>query len=456
MYLRKLDLHGFKSFADRTEVLFDPGVTAIVGPNGCGKSNIIDAVRWVLGEQRARMLRSERMENVIFNGTGKRRPLGLAEVSLTVENTRNVLPTQYTEVEITRRLYRSGESEYLLNKTPCRLRDIVDLFMDTGMGANAYSVIELKMTEQILSDNVQDRRRLFEEAAGITKYKLRRTQALRKLKGTQADLNRLRDLVEEIDKQVRSLARQARKAAQHKQMTERQRRLDLQLAQAEYTRLTAREAELKTESRTLQDRIEGLTSKQTGEEADIEALRLTLIERERALAVHQHALNDHIDLIRNREADLRLEHERAESAARNLDRAERERIAAENQRALLEQHLDLLGVDLKKAGPRLEQAREAREQARTQRDTAQTALDEGRATVRQLRDEEEAARRALAGAQNTQVRLQNRQEWLEQQQTEAGARDQALADTLTDIETRLQAAEIEVETARSRADAGRN
>ncbi|HLT46454.1 MAG TPA: AAA family ATPase, partial [Rubricoccaceae bacterium] len=181
MYLSKLELHGFKSFAHKTTLLFDPGVTAIVGPNGCGKSNIVDAIRWVLGEQRARLLRSEKMENVIFNGTASRRALGMAEVSLTVENTRGVLPTAYSEVTITRRLYRSGESEYLLNHTVCRLKDVLDLFMDTGMGAGAYSVIELKMIEDILSDNAADRRRLFEEAAGVTKYKLRRRQALQKL-----------------------------------------------------------------------------------------------------------------------------------------------------------------------------------------------------------------------------------------------------------------------------------
>ena len=145
MYLSRLELHGFKSFAQKTTVDFSPGVTAIVGPNGCGKSNVIDAVRWVLGEQRARLLRSDKMDGVIFNGAQGKRPLGMAEVSLTVENTRGVLPTEYTEVTVTRRLYRSGDSEYLLNGTVCRLRDILDLFMDTGMGAGAYSVIELKM-----------------------------------------------------------------------------------------------------------------------------------------------------------------------------------------------------------------------------------------------------------------------------------------------------------------------
>ena len=147
MYLSKLELHGFKSFADRTVLTFDPGITAIVGPNGCGKSNIVDAVRWAIGEQRARILRSEKMENVIFNGTAKRRPLGMSEVLLTVQNSRGILPTEYGEVTLGRRLYRSGDSDYLLNDVQCRLKDITDLFMDTGMGAGAYSVIELKMVE---------------------------------------------------------------------------------------------------------------------------------------------------------------------------------------------------------------------------------------------------------------------------------------------------------------------
>ncbi|TDI72831.1 MAG: chromosome segregation protein SMC, partial [Bacteroidetes bacterium] len=213
MYLSKLELHGFKSFADRTVVDFSSGVTAVVGPNGCGKSNIVDAVRWVIGEQRARILRSDKMEDIIFNGTSTRRPLGMSEVLLTIENTRGVLPIEYSEVTIGRRLFRSGESEYLLNGVQCRLKDITDLFMDTGMGAGAYSVIELKMIEDILSDSADDRRHMFEEAAGISKYKTRRGQTLRKLAGTQTDLNRVRDIVDELDKHVRSLERQAKKAS---------------------------------------------------------------------------------------------------------------------------------------------------------------------------------------------------------------------------------------------------
>ena len=215
MYLSKIEVIGFKSFAQRINVNFDSGVTAIVGPNGCGKTNIVDAIRWALGEQRYSTLRSDKMEDVIFNGTKNRKPLGLAEVSLTIENTKGILPTEYSEVTITRRVFRSGESEYQLNKVPCRLKDILDLFMDTGMGSDAYSVIELKMVESILSDKTDERRRLFEEAAGVTKYKHRRKAAMRKLEDVRLDLSRVNDIVKEVQKTVNSLECQAKRAEQY-------------------------------------------------------------------------------------------------------------------------------------------------------------------------------------------------------------------------------------------------
>ena len=215
MYLSKLELVGFKSFAQKTEFKFTPGLTALVGPNGCGKTNIVDAIRWVLGEQKTSVLRSDLMENVIFTGTQNRKPLGMSEVAMTLQNNRNMLPTEYTEVTVTRRLFRSGESNYLLNNSQCRLRDIVDLFMDTGMGADSYSVIELKMVETILSGRPEERRHLIEEAAGVTKYKVRRKEAGRKLMQVQQDLLRVYDIVDEVGKQVRSLSRQAAKTKRY-------------------------------------------------------------------------------------------------------------------------------------------------------------------------------------------------------------------------------------------------
>ncbi len=239
MYLAELELQGFKSFAQKTQITFGSGVTAIVGPNGCGKSNIVDALRWALGEQRPSLLRSTAMANVIFNGTASKKPLGMAEVSVTIRNNKGILPTEFRDLTITRRLYRSGESDYLLNKVPCRLKDIVDLFMDTGMGSNAYSVIELKMVEEILTDRNNDRRRLFEEAAGLTKYKERRKQTLKKLEETRTDLRRVDDLLMEIRKNVRSLQIQAGKAQRAKEYSEQLRRLDLALSKHEYDTIRA-------------------------------------------------------------------------------------------------------------------------------------------------------------------------------------------------------------------------
>lgn len=237
MYLAQLDLHGFKSFANKTSVRFDTGITAIVGPNGCGKSNIVDALRWVLGEQRASLLRSSAMQNVIFNGTATKKALGMAEVSVKVENNLGILPLEFSEVVITRRLYRSGESEYLLNGSVCRLKDIVELFMDTGMGPGAYSVIELKMVEEILNDKNNDRLRLFEEAAGVTKYKEKRKHTLRKLDETKTDMLRVEDILVEIRKKVRSLQLQAKKAERAKEYSDQLYQLDLGWNRFEYDRI---------------------------------------------------------------------------------------------------------------------------------------------------------------------------------------------------------------------------
>ncbi len=229
MYLSDLEIVGFKSFAQKTNFKFADGITSLVGPNGCGKTNIVDAIRWVLGEQKSSILRSDIMEDVIFNGTSRRKPLGMAEVSLTLQNTKQILPTEYTEVTIARRLFRNGDSQYLLNNTQCRLRDIMNLFMDTGIGADSYSVIELKMVEAILSGKPEERRSLVEEAAGVKKYKLRRKEAGRKLQNIQNDLLRVKDLVSEIEKQVNSLSRQAAKTRRYNKLTEELKSFEVKL-----------------------------------------------------------------------------------------------------------------------------------------------------------------------------------------------------------------------------------
>lgn len=245
MYLSKLEIVGFKSFAQKTILKFNGGISAIVGPNGCGKSNIVDAIRWVLGEQKTSVLRSDVMENVIFNGTKNRKPLSMAEVSLTLENTNGILPSEYSEVTITRRLFRNGESEYLINKNKCRLKDIVDLFMDTGLGADSYSVIELKMVEAILSGRPEERRALFEEAAGIKKYKLRRKEAAKKLETVTADLTRVQDILDEVRKNVASLGRQAQKTRRYNNLMTEFKTLESSLLIQNYNILNEKSSRLK-------------------------------------------------------------------------------------------------------------------------------------------------------------------------------------------------------------------
>ena len=230
MFISDLKLHGFKSFANKANMDFGEGITAVVGPNGCGKTNIVDAIRWVLGEQKYSILRSGRMEDIIFNGAKGLKPLSVCEVSLTVHNNKGKLPIEYNDVEIGRRIYRNGDSEYTLNRTPCRLKDIQDLFVDTGMGADAYSVIELKMIEQILSETGEDRKRMFEEAAGINKYKTQRKSAIRKFEATRQDLDRINDIILEVKTKVHGLNLQLKRFKRHENMTKYLKESEISLA----------------------------------------------------------------------------------------------------------------------------------------------------------------------------------------------------------------------------------
>ncbi|MAQ72407.1 MAG: hypothetical protein CMG20_02425 [Candidatus Marinimicrobia bacterium] len=237
MHISKLELFGFKSFAKKQTILLDSGVTGIVGPNGCGKTNIVDAIRWVLGEQKTSRLRSSKMEDLIFNGASNIKPLGLCEVYLTVQNDKGLLPIEYNEVEIGRRLYRNGDSEYFINRTSCRLKDIYNLFVDTGMSSDAYSVIELNMIEQILSDKDDSRRSMFEEAAGVNKYKSQRRSALRKFELNNRDLERIDDIILEIEMQVKGLELQLKRFKRHEKLSLELKDIEINLASAKVLEL---------------------------------------------------------------------------------------------------------------------------------------------------------------------------------------------------------------------------
>ncbi len=237
MYLKSLEIFGFKSFAPKTILNFDRGVTCVVGPNGCGKSNVLDSIRWVLGEQSAKALRGGEMTDVIFSGTDSRKALGMAEVSMTFTECEEQLGLDWHEVKITRRVFREGGSEYLLNGTPCRLKDIHQLFMDTGIGRSAYSIMEQGKIDQILSSRPEDRRAIFEEAAGITKYKFQRKEALRKLEATEANLLRLADIIKEVKRQIGSVQRQANKARRYQGMLDDLKTLELHHAQRQWAEL---------------------------------------------------------------------------------------------------------------------------------------------------------------------------------------------------------------------------
>ncbi len=310
MQLTRLEIRGFKSFGDKVVLNFDEGITGVVGPNGCGKSNIVDSIRWVLGEQKTRALRSEKMENIIFNGTKKRKALQMAEVSLTFKNTKNLLPTEYSEVTITRRYYRSGDSEYLLNGVTCRLKDINNLFLDTGIGPNSYAIIELKMVDDILNDQNNSRRGLFEEAAGISKFKIRKKQTLKKLDDTDKDLERVEDLLFEIDKNLKSLERQAKQAEKYMKLKDEYKVTSIQLAKVSLNKQRESYNNIQKQITSENDLKEELNKQLKQKEADLEQQKVDLINKEKLLASRQKALNEHVNSLRQYESDKRIRNER--------------------------------------------------------------------------------------------------------------------------------------------------
>ena len=310
MQLSKLEIKGFKSFADKVVINFDEGITGIVGPNGCGKSNVVDSIRWVLGEQKTSALRSEKMENIIFNGTNNRSALQMAEVSLTINNTKNILPTEYSQITITRRLYRSGESEYLLNGVTCRLKDITNLFLDTGVASNSYAIIELGMVDDLLNDRDNSRRSLFEEAAGISKFKKRKKETLKKLEDTDADLERVADLLFEIEKNMKSLEKQAKQTETYYKVKEDYKSKSIQLAKVVVDKQKEKFNSITKQIETEEDRKSKLAAEIADKEALIEKSKAELILKEKTLSSRQKSINEYVGKIRQHESEKQVKNER--------------------------------------------------------------------------------------------------------------------------------------------------
>ena len=319
MRLNKIEIKGFKSFGDKTIINFNSGVTGIVGPNGCGKSNIVDAIRWVLGEQKTSLLRSDKMENIIFNGSKSRKKLQLAEVSISFDNTKNLIPTEYSTVTVTRKYFRSGDSEYLLNDVKCRLKDITNLFLDTGISSNNYAIIELSMVDNILNNKDNSRLHLFEEAAGISKFRKRKKETFNKIKQTELDLDRVEDLVYEIEKNLRSLKRQAKQTEKYHKYKDEYKIISINVA-LEVSKTTM--SSLKEQKQKL-TKVENENTKVVTDLAKknskLESAKSSLIPYEKKLLKLQKKLNQVLDKIRNFEESKRMKSQKAKMLIEKIE-----------------------------------------------------------------------------------------------------------------------------------------
>ena len=310
MKLSKIEIKGFKSFGDKTVINFNDGVTGVVGPNGCGKSNVVDAIRWVLGEQKTTLLRSDKMENIIFNGSKSRKKLNLAEVSITFDNTKNLIPTEYSNVSIARKYFRSGESEYFLNDVKCRLKDITNLFLDTGITSNNYAIIELSMVDNILNDKDNSRMKLFEEASGISKFKKRKKETLNKIDYTDKDLERVDDLIHEIEKNLRSLKRQSDQTKKFYELKDKYKQLSINLAIKTTVEESNKLNKLKNDLKKIEVDDVKLSSVIAKKNANLESLKSSLISFEKELIKKQKVVNDKLERIRKHEENKKIKKEK--------------------------------------------------------------------------------------------------------------------------------------------------
>ncbi|WP_066837958.1 chromosome segregation protein SMC [Rufibacter ruber] len=445
MELARLEIKGFKSFGDKVTINFDSGITGIVGPNGCGKSNIVDAIRWVLGEQKTRNLRSDKMESVIFNGTKNRKPQQLAEVSLTFNNNKGILPTEYSQVTITRRYYRSGESEYLLNNVTCRLKDINDLFLDTGIGSDSYAIIELKMVDDILTDKDNSRRNLFEEAAGISKFKVRKKQTLRKLEETDADLERVEDVLFEIGKNLKSLERQAKTAERYIGLKDEYKKLSLEYARRNIGHHQEALERLENELKKETDR-KGEYSEELAALEDAVQEQKTLVDRTQLqLQNTQKEVHEHTSQLRQLENEIKLKSERnlyLKERARTLHQQINQDTAnigqTEASLGQLQNDLEQVQEELLISEEQLNMTKKELEHVNQQKNDLQKEMQEKTLAQRQLQNEVFSLNKNI---EITQVQIQTHRAELERMQQMEGSENQlaeqyqsALAETQEQLE----------------------
>ena len=444
MRLKSLEIKGFKSFADKTIVKFDEGITGIIGPNGCGKSNIIDSIRWVIGEQKISALRSENLEALVFNGSKTRSASGLAEVSLTFENTKNLLPTEFNTVTVTRRFYKNGESEYRLNDVTCRMKDIHNLFLDTGVSTDSYSIIELGMVDDIIKDKENSRRRMLEQAAGITIYKTRKKEAKNKLDATEQDLARIEDLLFEINNQLKTLESQAKKAEKFYEIKKEYKEVAVELAKAALEGFNITYKDLNEQQDTEADKRMQLEAEIATDEAAIEQEKVTFITQERELQTMQHGFNELQQNLRSKENEKNLASQKLQYLKEKETNLKDFLEKAEGQLKTIGDSIEYSQMQVGEEESNLSTLQERVETAKFEVEDKRRVFDEKRAGVDAVRNQYQQYQRnqfdaekkvavadtSIQNLQRAQLQLNeeadNRNQQLQQLQIESNDKDEAL------------------------------